>query len=72
MIREMEAGRVFREPIVTEITPAPEFYSAEEHHQEYFRNNASQPYCMFVVAPKLATFREKFSSKRKRQKPGTG
>ena len=40
-------------PIVTEITPASTFYEAEDYHQDYFRNNASAPYCRFVIAPKL-------------------
>jgi len=40
-------------PIVTEIAPMGEFYAAEKYHQDYFRNNASAPYCRAVIAPKL-------------------
>jgi peptide-methionine (S)-S-oxide reductase len=65
VIRELEAERVWGDPIVTEITPAVEFYRAEDYHQEYFRNNASQPYCAYVVAPKVKKFREKFGARRK-------
>ncbi|MCC6390709.1 MAG: peptide-methionine (S)-S-oxide reductase, partial [Bryobacterales bacterium] len=65
LIRELSEERVWRDPIVTEVTPASQFYVAEDYHQEYYRNNGSQPYCMFVVAPKVKKFREKFAAKRK-------
>jgi peptide-methionine (S)-S-oxide reductase len=51
---------------VTEVTAAPEFYVAEDYHQEYFAQNANQPYCQAVVAPKVAKFRQKFFEKLKR------
>lgn len=41
------------DPIVTQIEPAQTFYSAEDHHQDFYRNNPSQPYCRMVIAPKL-------------------
>jgi peptide-methionine (S)-S-oxide reductase len=50
-------------PIVTELRPAAAFYLAEDYHQEYFRNNPQQPYCAFVVSPKLKKFRQKFAAK---------
>ena len=65
MIRELNAAQVWRDPIVTEVRPASIFYRAEDYHQEYFRNNPNQPYCSFVVAPKVGKFREKFGAKRK-------
>ncbi len=40
-------------PIVTEIAPLTEFYPAEDHHQDYFRNNRGAPYCRMVIAPKM-------------------
>lgn len=43
----------FAKPVVTEITPASEFYSAEDYHQEYYRNNKRAPYCRMVIQPKL-------------------
>ena len=61
-----EMATVWQEPIVTELAPAPEFYAAEAYHQEYFANNPHQPYCMFVVGPKVEKFRAKFARKRKR------
>ena len=45
---------------------APIFYPAEDYHQEYFAHNSEQPYCQFVVAPKLAKFRQKFAARVKR------
>jgi peptide-methionine (S)-S-oxide reductase len=52
-------------PVVTAVEPATEFYEAEEYHQEYFANNPRQPYCLFVVSPKVQKFRSKFGSMRK-------
>src|SRR5581483_2789145 len=60
LIRELTADDVFPAPIVTAVEPAPAFYKAEDYHQEYFRNHPAQPYCAFVVAPKVKKFREKF------------
>jgi peptide-methionine (S)-S-oxide reductase len=61
-----ELGREFPRPIVTELRPATTFYEAEEYHQEYFRNNPQQPYCAFVIAPKVTKFREHFRAKPRR------
>ncbi|MEI9975575.1 MAG: peptide-methionine (S)-S-oxide reductase MsrA [Ignavibacteriota bacterium] len=63
MIGELEHGKAFSRPIVTELRPATTFYIAEDYHQEYFANNPQQPYCTFVVSPKLKKFREKFAGK---------
>jgi peptide-methionine (S)-S-oxide reductase len=63
MIRELTAEAVWSDPIVTELRPASSFYIAEDYHQEYFANNPRQPYCSFVVAPKVRKFREHFASK---------
>ncbi|MBV6431150.1 MAG: Peptide methionine sulfoxide reductase MsrA 2 [Bryobacteraceae bacterium] len=65
VIRELTREGVWRDPIVTEVTPASQFYRAEDYHQEYYRNNGNQPYCLYVVAPKVKKFREKFAAKRK-------
>ena len=62
-IRDLEAARVWRGPVVTEVQAAAEFYPAEDYHQEYFRNNPGQPYCAYVVKPKVDKFREKFAAK---------
>ncbi len=47
------AQKFMAAPIVTEIQPLDTFYPAEAHHQDYYKNNASAPYCMFVIRPKL-------------------
>lgn len=64
-IRRLSEAREFTRPIVTEVTPAPHFYVAEPYHQEYFERNPRQPYCQFVVAPKVAKFRQKFATRLK-------
>jgi peptide-methionine (S)-S-oxide reductase len=56
---------IFDRPIVTEIAPADTFYEAEAYHQEYFAQNPSQPYCTYVVNPKVAKFRKQFAGKMK-------
>jgi peptide-methionine (S)-S-oxide reductase len=63
LIRELNEEKIWPRPIVTEVRPATAFYMAEDYHQEYFRNNPNQPYCTFVVSPKVAKFREKFTSR---------
>lgn len=65
-IREMDAERIWSKPIVTEVRPAETFYRAEDYHQEYFRNHPNQPYCAYIVAPKVKKFREKFTARIRR------
>jgi peptide-methionine (S)-S-oxide reductase len=65
VIQELTAAGVWEKPIVTEVTPFSAFYKAEAYHQEYFQRNPEQPYCQFVVAPKVASFRKKFLAKLK-------
>lgn len=65
LIRELDAERIWTDPVVTEVRPAETFYRAEDYHQDYFRSNPNQPYCAFVVAPKARKFREKFAHKLK-------
>lgn len=48
-----ELSEKFEDPIVTEIVPAPIFYTAEDYHQDYYRKNPNQGYCSFVIRPKL-------------------
>lgn len=67
IIAEMDAGKVWDAPIVTEVVPLKEFYKAEGYHQDYYQNNSSQPYCQVVIAPKVAKFRQKYLEKLKRE-----
>jgi len=66
VIANMSAAKVYEDPIVTEVVPASKFYVAEDYHQEYFRRNSAQPYCAFVVRPKVAKFRKHFLEKLKK------
>ena len=52
------ADRLWRNPIVTEVTPLERFWSAEDYHQNYWANNPNQGYCRVVIAPKVAKFRK--------------
>ena len=63
LIAELTKEHFFNHPIVTEVVPAGPFYVAEEYHQEYFARNPLQPYCSYVVGPKLAKFRKAFAEK---------
>jgi peptide-methionine (S)-S-oxide reductase len=65
-IRQLDADGLWSRPIVTDIRAAETFYPAEDYHQNYFRNNPGQGYCSFVVAPKVAKFRQKFAQKMRR------
>lgn len=64
-IRELTVSKAFDNPIVTEVAPFQSFYVAEDYHQEYFKYNSGQPYCQFVIAPKVSKFRKKYGQKLK-------
>jgi peptide-methionine (S)-S-oxide reductase len=61
-----EVAQASRGKVVTQVLPAPAYFRAESYHQEYFRHNTGQGYCMFVVAPKVEKFRKTFSAKRRK------
>lgn len=63
MIKTLTDEQVFDDPIVTEITPASEFYKAEDYHQNYFNDNSNKSYCAFVIQPKLNKFAKEFTEK---------
>ena len=65
VIADLNAEHTYPSPVVTAIEPASKFYVAEDYHQEYYANNSNQPYCQFVVAPKLQKFEKYFSAKAK-------
>lgn len=62
-IRETSDGKAFAGPIVTEVLPLENYFSAEAYHQDYFENNPNQGYCAFVVGPKVEKFRKTFASR---------
>lgn len=65
VIATLTKEQVFDSPIVTEVVPAKTFYVAEDYHQEYFVRNPSQPYCAYLINPKLVKFRKQFAEKLK-------
>lgn len=62
---ELNGSGAYTDPIVTEIAPFTVFYKAEDYHQNYFNQNGDQPYCQFVVAPKVEKFRKVFKDRLK-------
>lgn len=59
---ELNKAKIWENPIVTEITSFDTFYKAELYHQDYFNQNANQPYCQFVIVPKLEKFEKIFKA----------
>ena len=66
VIANLTKEKLWGKPIVTEVPAAATFYIAEDYHQEYFENNPGQPYCAYVVEPKVTKFRKHFIKKLKR------
>jgi len=64
-LKAINASGSFDDQIVTEITEFSGFYEAENYHQDYFENNPSQPYCTFVVKPKVDKFNARYQDKLK-------
>ncbi len=62
-IAGLNAAHVWPDPVVTAVQPAGDFFVAERYHQDYYLNNERQPYCRFVIAPKLEKFRHAFPDK---------
>lgn len=60
---ELNKSGAFPRPIVTEISPFTNFYAAENYHQDYYNQNGDQPYCNFVIRPKLEKFEKVFKDK---------
>ena len=65
LIADLAAQRIWPDPIVTAVSPAPTFWRAEDHHQNYYANNPLQGYCQAVVAPKAAKLRKVFAGRLK-------
>jgi peptide-methionine (S)-S-oxide reductase len=65
VIAQLSAEKVWPNPIVTAVSPAPTFWRAEDYHQNYYANNPHQGYCMAVVAPKAAKLRKVFAGRLK-------
>jgi peptide-methionine (S)-S-oxide reductase len=66
IIKQLEKEKAYDKPIVTEVTAFDTFYVAEDYHFNYFARNKNQPYCQYVVAPKVEKFRKVFKDKMKK------
>lgn len=64
-IAALDASKQYGSPIVTEIAEATTFYPAETYHQRYYEANPRQPYCQYVVAPKVVKAEQKFANRLK-------
>jgi peptide-methionine (S)-S-oxide reductase len=63
---QLDKSGSWKDPIITEIAPLINFYVAEDYHQNYYINNGSQPYCYFVIRPKMEKFEKVFKDKLKK------
>jgi peptide-methionine (S)-S-oxide reductase len=59
--KKLDEAKIWSDPIVTEITPFTNFYPAEDYHQNYYNQNSSQPYCSFVIRPKIEKLEKVFA-----------
>lgn len=62
----MNEQKLYKDPIVTEVTAFANFFVAEDYHQEYFANNPNQGYCRMVVGPKVEKFQKLFTDQLKK------
>ncbi len=65
-IKFLNDSDVYEQYIVTEVVPATDFYEAESYHKNYFENHPDNPYCQYVILPKIEKFRENFKNKLKK------
>ncbi len=70
VIQTLNQARLWQNPLVTELAAFEKFYPAEDYHQEYFKRNPYQPYCAFVVGPKVAKFRKQYFDRLKNSVAG--
>jgi peptide-methionine (S)-S-oxide reductase len=61
----LNSSGAFNNPLVTAIEAFKNFYSAEGYHQNYYDANGNQPYCRFVILPKVEKFEKVFHDKLK-------
>lgn len=64
--KQLDESHVYKNPIVTEISPLTNFYPAEDYHQNYYALNPNQGYCQYVIRPKVEKFKSHFASKLKK------
>lgn len=64
-IKKLNSEKVYPSNIVTVVEPLSIFYAAEDYHKDYYNNNPDQPYCKYVIQPKLEKFKKVFKEKLK-------
>jgi peptide-methionine (S)-S-oxide reductase len=64
-IKKLNEEKAYPRDIVTEVSAAHTFYVAEAYHQNYYNQNGSEPYCQFVIQPKMEKFKKVFKDKLK-------
>ncbi|MCE3008229.1 MAG: peptide-methionine (S)-S-oxide reductase MsrA [Bacteroidetes bacterium] len=62
---KLDKAHIWKDPIVTEISPISNFSVAEDYHQNYYNQHGSQPYCSYVITPKVEKFKKVFADKLK-------
>jgi methionine-S-sulfoxide reductase len=65
VMKEISAENLYSKPLVTQLVPFAAFYKAEDYHKDYYALHGSEPYCQFVISPKMAKFRQKFAARLK-------
>ncbi len=65
LIAELTAEKAYDNPIVTQVKPLKRFYPAETYHKDYFKKHPKEPYCQFVIAPKIEKLQKTYFSKLK-------
>jgi peptide-methionine (S)-S-oxide reductase len=66
-IKQLTDAKVFPNPIVTEVTPLDVFYVTDEEHYDYYNKNKQQPYCQFIISPKIDKIKQYFADKLKEE-----
>ena len=64
---KLDKAGIWNDPIVTEIVPFTNFFKAEDYHQNYFNDNPNQPYCAFIIRPKVEKLEKVFREKLKKE-----
>lgn len=62
---KLNQSNAFNKLVITEISPVTQFYEAEDYHQNYYKSNGDQPYCTYVIKPKMDKFKKVFGEKLK-------
>ena len=66
VVKELNASKLWKHPIVTEVAPFKTFYKAEDYHQSFYANNPGYGYCKVVIDPKIANLRKQYHDRLKR------